>query len=234
MNKQYIPQFKLDNFTCPICGVYAHQIWQEILHETYDPNINITGLNRTLSSGLEIPLPNSISRKSGSLYVSCCQHCNQTSLWLNEKLIYPAVSIIPSPNDDMPKNIAEIYNEAASIYSLSPRSSTALLRLALQMLLKELGEKGDNINNDIGNLVKKGLPEIVQQAADTIRYIGNQAVHPGEIDFNDNDDTAKTLFEIMNWIVYYMITVPNSINNMYNTLPPSIKDQIDKRDHKNK
>lgn len=31
-----------------------------------------------------------------------------------------------------------------------------------------------------------------------------------------------------------MITVPNSINNMYNTLSPSIKDQIDKRDHKNK
>lgn len=30
-----------------------------------------------------------------------------------------------------------------------------------------------------------------------------------------------------------MITVPNSINNMYNTLPSSIKEQIDKRDHKN-
>lgn len=98
----------------------------------------------------------------------------------------------------MPKDIAEIYNEAASIYSLSPRSSAALLRLALQMLLKHLGEKGDNTNNDIGNLVKKGLPKIVQQATDTIRYIGNQAVHPCIIDFNDNDDTAKTLFEIMN------------------------------------
>lgn len=230
MNKQYIPQFKLDNFTCPICGVYAHQIWQEILHEKYYPFQDLTGV--LINSGIN----NSFLtiRRSGSLYISCCQHCKQTSLWLNEKLIYPAVSIIPSPNDDMPKDIAEIYNEAASIYSLSPRSSAALLRLALQMLLKELGEKGDNINNDIGNLVKKGLPEIVQQAADTIRYIGNQAVHPGEIDFNDNDDTAKTLFEIMNWIVYYMITVPNSINNMYNTLPPSIKEQIDKRDHKNK
>ncbi len=226
MNKQYIPQFKLNKFTCPICGVYAHQIWQEILHETYDSYADITGLNSKYY--------HSSTRKSGSLYVSCCQYCNQTSLWLNEKLIYPSVSSIPSPNDDMPKDIAEIYNEAASIYSLSPRSSAALLRLALQMLLKELGEKGDNINNDIGNLVKKGLPEIVQQAADTIRYIGNQAVHPGTIDFNDNDDTAKTLFEIMNWIVYYMITVPNSINNMYNTLPPSIKEQIDKRDHKNK
>lgn len=233
MNKQYIPQFKLDNFTCPICGVYAHQIWQEILHEKYDPTEDLTGLLKN-SSGLKKAQPIFISRRSGSVYISCCQHCKQTSLWLNEKLIYPSVSIIPSPNDDMPKDIAEIYNEAASIYSLSPRSSAALLRLALQMLLKHLGEKGANINNDIGNLVKKGLPEIVQQATDTIRYIGNQAVHPGTINFNDNDDTAKTLFEIMNWIVYYMITVPNSINNMYNTLPPSIKEQIDKRDHKNK
>lgn len=234
MSKQQVPQFKIDNFTCPICGVYAHQIWQELLNEKYDPTIDITGLNKSLPSGLRKARPNSIYRKSGSLYISCCQHCSQTSLWLNEKLIYPAVSTISSPNEDMPEDIAKIYSEAASIYSLSPRSSAALLRLALQMLLKYLGEEGKNINKDIGNLVTKGLPEKVQQAADTIRYIGDQAVHPGTINFNDNNDIAKTLFEIMNWIVYYMITVPNSINNMYNTLPPSIKEQIDKRDHKNK
>lgn len=52
MNKQYIPQFKLDNFTCPICGVYAHQIWQEILHEKYDPTEDLTGLLKN-SSGLK-------------------------------------------------------------------------------------------------------------------------------------------------------------------------------------
>ena len=77
MSKQQVPQFKIDNFTCPICGVYAHQIWQELLNEKYDPTIDITGLNKSLPSGLRKARPNSIYRKSASLYISCCQHCSK-------------------------------------------------------------------------------------------------------------------------------------------------------------
>ena len=232
MEQQHIPQFNLNHFTCPICGVYAHQKWQKILNEQYYPIVDLTGMRKDIQASVAFAKDTLISRKSGSLYISRCQHCKQTSLWLNKKLIYPATSIIPLPSKDMPANVANIYSEAASIYSLSPRSSAALLRLGLQMLLRHLGENGNNINNDIGNLVKKGLPEIVQKAADTIRYMGNQAVHPGTINFKDNDDTAKTLFEIMNIIVYHMITVPKSVDNIYNTLPTSIREQIDKRDKK--
>ena len=82
------------------------------------------------------------------------------------------------------------YQEAASILQKSPRGSSALLRLAIQKLCIELGEDGENINNDIKSLVSKGLPTAVQKSLDIVRAIGNEAVHPGQIDLKDDIETA--------------------------------------------
>ena len=62
-----------------------------------------------------------------------------------------------------------------------------------------MGEKGKDINTDIGNLVKKGLPIKVQESLDILRVIGNEAVHPGQLDLKDdikkeaNPEKAKIL-----------------------------------------
>lgn len=222
------PQFMLSAFNCPICGAYAQQYWTQILSDTYIDE------RRPISNQNAIIVPKSIKRDFGTVYTSRCWHCYKEALWVNSKLIYPSSSIIPHHSKDMPEDIAKIYDEAASIYTLSPRSAAALLRLALQMLLIHLGEKGSNINQDIKNLVAKGLPSMVQQAADIIRHVGNEAVHPGTINFEDNSDTSATLFQILNWIVYYMITVPKNINEMYSSLPDNIQKSIEMRDKNGK
>lgn len=220
------PQFMLSAFNCPICGAYAQQLWTQILPDTYyDERFRLSNPNTLI-------IPTTIKRDFGTVYTSRCWHCYKEALWVNNKLIYPSSSIIAYPSKDMPEDIAKIYNEAANIYTLSPRSSAALLRLGLQMLLKHLGEKGENINHDIKNLVAKGLPSTVQQAADIIRHVGNEAVHPGTINFEDNSDTSATLFQILNWIVYCMITVPKNIKEMYASLPDNIQKSIEMRDKK--
>ncbi|WP_197053860.1 DUF4145 domain-containing protein [Chitinibacter sp. ZOR0017] len=137
------------------------------------------------------------------------------------------------PHSDMPAEIIDEYNEARSIFAKSPRASAAMLRLAVQKLVKILGEKGENINQDIKALVEKGLPVQVQQALDFCRVVGNNAVHPGEINLNDSPEIAQNLFSMINFIVEDRISRPKQIENLYMSLPEGARKSIEKRDEKN-
>ena len=127
-------------------------------------------------------------------------------------------------------NIKNDYQEARQILPMSPRGSAALLRLVIQKLCKTLGEPGENINTDIGNLVAKGLPPIVQQALDIVRVVGNEAVHPGEMNVNDDVETATALFDLVNYIIEDRIAKPKSVQAIYDSLPPSKLKGIEARD----
>jgi Domain of unknown function (DUF4145) len=131
----------------------------------------------------------------------------------------------------MPSKVAELYREAGEIFSRSPRAAAALLRLGIQVLCNELGEKGKNINDDIASLVFKGLPVIVQQSLDLVRVTGNDAVHPGQID-TDNPEVVANLFGLTNVIVEYMIALPNKVSGLYKNLPAQKLAEIEKRDSK--
>jgi hypothetical protein len=130
----------------------------------------------------------------------------------------------------MPAEVAEDYEEARRVYTVSPRSSAALLRLAVQKLCIHLGRPGKNLNNDIGQLVTAGLPIRVQKALDVVRVIGNNQVHPGTLDVRDNPEIAASLFELVNLIVESLITTEKKINAVFEGLPGTAKEQIAKRD----
>jgi len=131
----------------------------------------------------------------------------------------------------MPEDVKAVYLEARDIADASPRGAAALLRLALQQLMPHLGETGEHINTDIANLVKKGLPVKVQQALDAVRVIGNNAVHPGSIDVDDRA-TVNALFDLLNLIVALTIQKDKQVDMLYNMIPQSTRDDIDKRDGK--
>ena len=131
----------------------------------------------------------------------------------------------------MPGTVKQLYNEAALISNKSPRAACALLRLAVDTLCHELGETDRDINKNIGALVKKGLPQTVQQALDVVRVVGNKAVHPGQIAFDvDDNATATMLMHLLNMIVTRMLSEPNEINLLYQSLPESTKKSIEDRD----
>ena len=167
-----------------------------------------------------------------NLYISKCYNCKKIAVWVHDNIVFPPEKQEVLPNQDLPEDIIKDFEEARSIVGLSPRGAAALLRLCIQKLCKHLGEKGKKIDDDIANLVKKGLNPTVQKSLDIVRVIGNEAVHPGVIDLNDDRDIANQLFGLINVIADAMITHPKSVGELYEKLPPEKREAIENRDGK--
>ncbi len=148
-----------------------------------------------------------------NIFFSVCGEvsCGKASLWLNNKLIMPAAHIEESQNEDMPDAVKEVYNEARKVHSISPHASAALLRLCCEMLCNYLQAKGKGLNEKIADLVVKGMDEGIQKALDIVRFIGNDAIHPGQIDLKDDQSTSHALFALVNEITQEMISKPKRL-----------------------
>jgi hypothetical protein len=201
------PSFQKVGFNCPHCNAFSNQRWAAVFH----------------NAGRGITQTND--------FVCICDRCSKHSYWVDQAMVYPLAYNAPLPNADLPPDIAKDFNEARTILVLSPKGAAALLRLCIQKLCVVLGESGKNINDDIKELVKKGLPGKVQQALDIVRVVGNSAVHPGQIDFDDDPEIASQLFELVNLISEIMISQPKHVAQLYQTVvPQSQRDAIVKRD----
>ena len=165
-------------------------------------------------------------------YASLCMNskCRKAAIWHNEEMLYPAAGGIEPPNPELAEHIQNDYLEAASVVTKSPRAAAALLRLCLQNVCKQIGLPGKKIDDDIAELVRQGLDPNIQKALDTLRVIGNSAVHPLHMDITDNRDTAIALFGLVNYVADRMITHPAKLNRLYESLPQSTRDAIKRRD----
>lgn len=201
-SQYYPPAFKATKFHCPHCNVYAAQTWR-------------------LSF---------ITKNVTDFEASTCAHCSEKSLWYSERLIFPNASQAEPMHHDMPEDCKSDYEEARDIVGRSPRGAVALLRLCLEKLLKHLGQEGKSINDAIKALVVDGLSPRIQQALDICRVVGNNAVHPGELDINDTPEIAHQLFKMINFIVEERITRTKDIQELFDQLPQGAVDAIAKRD----
>jgi len=82
-------------------------------------------------------------------------------------------------------------------------------------------------------MVKNGLSAQIQQSLDLVRVVGNNAVHPGQIQIEENKERIERFFSLVNLIVDVLIVQPAKIAAMFDTLvPPAQKKQIEVRDGK--
>ncbi|UGS36098.1 DUF4145 domain-containing protein [Capillimicrobium parvum] len=219
------PTFKSTAFHCPRCGVYAPQEWAQ-LH--YNVRVDYEEWTPTASNG----------------WISTCQHCDRDAYWvegfwmvdgtpqITARMVEPQQTLTgPRPHTDMPDDVRADYEEARAIVSASPRGACALLRFALQTLLQNhLGQQGKDPNAAIKALVAAGLPVETQQALDVLRVVGNNAVHPLEMDLRDDTETATALFAVINFIVQDRIAQPKKLKGLFDALPQGARDAIAKRD----
>ena len=225
-NKYIAPDKNLDSFTCPHCQTLSLMNFR-ILRFEQDIMTDANGVAFIINKhGYDEAI------YSSELKIARCHSCGKKIIWIDNEYIYPNI-VAEEVNPDLPESVKQLYNEAGLIYNQSPRAACALLRLAIDRLCNELGETDRDINKNIGVLVEKGLPKKVQQALDVVRVVGNKAVHPGEIAFDVDDiKTAKSLMRLINMIGQSMITDPKDIEDMYNLLPESAKESIERRDNK--
>lgn len=228
--EQYFsPTHAAGQYHCPHCGVYAKQRWSHLaahgdIHSTRWSDGSVRDASSICGT-----TPTNGNLPDGWT-ISACEHCNKVAVWLERQMIYPKKIIVEQPNQDLSDEIRQDYLEAANVLADSPRAAAALLRLALQKLCKQLGEKGDNINDDIAALVKKGLNPAIQKSLDALRITGNNAVHPGEINLSEESERVIKLFGLLNFIAEKMITEPKEIGAFYDDLPDAAKQAVTKRD----
>lgn len=258
--KYVSPSISHTAFNCPHCGALAKQTWfalqgDELRKDELPSRISEAALTDKnvfakvedekerwlLEEKLRIVargLPVIQKRKyGGSAYTdilnanaSLCFNCNEIAIWTGATMAWPVQNNAPTPNPDLPDDVRLDFDEAGRILRLSPRGAAALLRLAMQKLCKELGGKGKNIDEDIAAFVKGGLDVRIQRSLDIVRVIGNEAVHPGQIDLRDDVATAENLFAVVNIIADAMISQPKHIDEMYAGLPDNKRAAIERRD----
>ncbi|MDQ0124243.1 hypothetical protein J2W17_003191 [Pseudomonas lini] len=212
MSRDYSPPvFEAERFHCPLssCGAFAQMSWLRLNNE---------------------------------IYTAECASCNAKSIWRKTirqnglgfvnhgALLYPVATQAPHQHPDLPEHIQSDFEEARLICAQSPRAAAALLRLCVQKLCNHLLEKEGDINTQIGELVKKGLPVKVQKALDSVRVIGNESVHPGTMDLNDTPELALGLFRLVNLIVQNCVTDPNEADEIFDSLPANKLKGIENRD----
>jgi hypothetical protein len=254
------PKFGAERFSCPHCGAFAHQSWYRIgmLEVQRDKQPMLYRFDADLKARVEklqfdgendrkrtLAFVDRLEKNSvtyvydqfansnwvfANLNASRCYSCDAFAVWVYNNIVYPVLQSAIEPHEMMPASVKPDFEEAGSIVGRSPRGAAALARLCIQKLVKELGEKGDNLNADIGELVKKGLEPEVQHALDIVRVVGNNAVHPGTIDLKDDKETALTLLNLVNMIVERRIAGPKKLLDLFAGLPAGALQQIERRD----
>lgn len=221
MHRHVPPSMSGKLYNCPHCGAYAIQTPYSLL--------KIIGH----SSEPTVVKPTVVNQFS----LTQCYYCNEYVIWdtRQQAIIYPTtLPTGPEPNPDLPEDVRTDYEEARLVAAISPRGAAALLRLAIQKLCTHLGGKGKRLDDDIAHLVTRGLSDEVQMVLDSIRVIGNNAVHPGEIDVQERHDLVLPLFGLINEIADELITRPRRRRELYAQLPEAARTAIDQRDKRHR
>ena len=213
------PELLKPNFKCLHCQIVTQHEWRNLESKSIARN-KMGGIKHyTGFSDLEV------------FKISICYNCRGIAMWQNETIISPNTSHQPSAHPDMLEHIKPIYEEAASISRASSRASCALMRYALEELIKSMGYK-DGLYNDIGKMYQEGLiDDNIKDSLDIVRLTGNDALHSNQIDMDDQTN-VDYMFELINEIVESLISSPKRRKSMLEKFGQNPLDSIKKRDSK--
>lgn len=132
--------------------------------------------------------------------------------------IYPEVIVGEPASEDMPEDMKKDFEEARQIAAKSPRAAIALLRLVLQKLGTQLTGK-DKIKDSVDAMIQQGFSPTQCKMFDTARIIGNNSVHPGSLNVDEDPELVTITFKFINLLVERLITLPKNVETLYSKCP---------------
>jgi hypothetical protein len=232
------------SFNCPHCGALAQQATGGLAMRTLSaadveqairdveegdpqgPESMAMALQWILGGNRQLVSPQT---NFDDHFITGCLACRLLAYWHGDTMVWPLIRRGRQSDDDMPADIAALYEEARDVAQRSPRAAATLLRVALERLVNLLVPGSESLNNKIGVLVGRGLSPRVQKAMDAARIFGNDSAHPGELDLSDTARTTDTLFDVINIIVRQVLTDEKVINELYERIPEPKQAAIDRR-----
>lgn len=250
------PKINKDAFACPRCSAFAHQEWRPLGVEVVEDNgyswhssfqdspeppdyaatvERINGLNAKVSEGVEkLLVP---QHEPGKWSAATCGRCGMSSIWRDDRLVYPAGSTAPLPHEEMPAGARELYVEAREVVGISRRAGAALARASMERLLKTLDPDAGTAS--LEKRIERLLPKVSSSLGDlltVIRHAGNKSLHaeedpdqltvlvldPGE------EEVVDFMFTAINNLVDELITRPRKAAELYALVPQGVRDRVDK------
>ena len=212
MSSQDIEQrLGAESFSCPHCNVLANQDWYSLFlkPENADEVVVLTPetvTGRTLVQGKDEDIQEidqfverlkrnevthvyqkhsqSLKVKMANLHLSGCHSCSGFALWVGDRLVFP-INV-----DKTPALVEEDFEKAAAILNKSPRGAIALMRVCIQKLMPLLKQDGENLNDTMSSLVRKGLEVEIQQAMEVLQVLGNDPGQPTSLDTQEDKEMA--------------------------------------------
>lgn len=141
-------------------------------------------------------------------WIGVCNSCQEPCLVLNDgEIVYPYP--MPTPTDPyIPEELARDLNEAKLCFSVRCyRACAAMARRCIQSacILKE-ATKADLVDQ-ISELAQKGiLTKDIEEWATVVRWVGNDAAHPGKADVTKED--AEDCLKLAEQFLHVIFVTP--------------------------
>lgn len=93
-------------------------------------------------------------------------------------------------------------------------AAALMARSALQLALREQGAQGDNLKQEIKDLVDRSLlTKIIGEWSENVRTLGNNSAHPMPGQAATNAQDAKDIVQFLDFLLEYLYTLPKKIND---------------------
>lgn len=120
-------------------------------------------------------------------YIAVCGTCDRVLIYEDmgdidrEESFESAGLVWPNPGvlgHEVPRAVAEVYQEAARIILLAPNAFAVQIRRALEAICKDRGAKGRVLAKQLQDLAARGeIPPTLVEVSDVMRLIGNIGAH---------------------------------------------------------